>query len=196
MDRYCEIRAKPTGRPPLRETEKGRVDSGKRKRLAWGRSSTKGTDKLEGLLAKRTKRNGGRLFWLGSGSNGQEIKKNSDALETLFCGGRKPAVNADAAEALGQDVLEKAGQERKNGKPGTTDLPGYGIAITEGNESVFLQESALGTQGGAVNVAGKISQHGLAGADGKAVDNPRYAPDRRGNLRKERGMFLQSTAEP
>ena len=51
------------------------------------------------------------------------------------------------------------------------------VSIAEGDEAAVVLEDALGTEGGAIQVSGKVLESGLAAADRTHIGHPIHRPD-------------------
>lgn len=88
----------------------------------------------------------------------------------------KPIV-ADLNEALGQDMLQEALQERENGQGHPGGLAGVGFSVAEGYGGVIVLEDGGVGERDAVNVTSEVFQGLVAAAHTLDVNHPVDAPD-------------------
>ena len=134
--------------------------------------------------------------WFGRQRGGRHfpIEQREDALPFGFGCGAEPAEVANAPEAFGEHMLEKAAQELLGGKLELMPLLVSAVSVFEGDAAISGVEDALGTHGCVINICGQIFDCGLPGAGRLDIDDPRPTP---GGVRDHRkaGTFGQSGFE-
>ena len=105
--------------------------------MAERRCPSKAGDPAHGRLALRARDADGERR--SNGADGDRcVEQRADSLKALLGGGAQPAIGAHAAEALGQDVLEEAMEERFAGEGQGPLGVGAGLAIAEGDRGRVL----------------------------------------------------------
>jgi hypothetical protein len=85
------------------------------------------------------------------------VEQGAHGFEALLRGGAEPAVGADAAEALWQNVLEEAVEEGFAAEgEGALDVS-FRFAIAEGDAAIVLVKEPLTRECGPGDVAGEIA---------------------------------------
>jgi len=146
-----------------------------------------------GLAALRAKRLGlggrerfGRLEvglgWLPGGTLGVGERRGlaeqgAHPIELGAGGGVKPAEATDAVEARRQDVLEETADQLEGFQVQVLFTPRGAVAIAPAHPAIGEQGQVPIAGGGFEDVAAEITQGGLTGTGGLAMDHPTLLPD-------------------
>lgn len=123
------------------------------------------------------------------------IKECLDPGKALMRCWRQPAIDPDAAEAFGQDVLKETPNELATREPQKLLLTGLAIGVAKRHLMAVVSHDGMLADGGATDITREILHDVCAGPDWLAVGVPRLAPDAAWDglvesriLRLERGL--------
>ena len=132
----------------------------------------------------------GRVFFL-AGVGPEDVAGHGPQ---RFLSGAEQAIIADLLKAFGQNVLQEAMNEGEWRQLSELPFAGGGVLAAEHDVLVVNgNDSAVG-DGDAEEIAGKVEQGLVAGADGFAVYDPVFVPDQ-GRDQVEQAGPLQVVAE-